>query len=117
MFSLTFISRMYGIAVDACCTIWGCPKTRFLTEDEIVKDIYFNQLNAYDIEGLVHIQEKDLIGLHHTGGRWIRNHYGLWDEANPYTTPEEPEGCNHPDQMSMRIIERLWRIVNGTESI
>lgn len=52
-----------------------------------------------------------LIMLHHSFGRYIRNKYQLWQVE---WEPELDEnGCdcspNHPDQISMTIIEELWK--------
>lgn len=54
--------------------------------------------------------EKDrLILYHHTLGRDIRNEFGLWQYK---WTPQLENGVDvspdHPDSVSMRIIERVW---------
>lgn len=57
------------------------------------KDVPFSHLGEY----------------HHTLGRSIRNHFKLWE------TKWEPElingvdfSNNHPDSISMRVIEHAW---------
>lgn len=69
---------------------------------------------------------NELISLHHTFGRSIRNEYGLWDANHPLTKSwhelrsagsEEQivDGIdfhpNHPDSVSQRIIERVWELL------
>lgn len=59
------------------------------------------------------VKKEDLIQAHHSTGQTIRNRYGLWDEHNPHTDPLDPSGANHPDQFSMRVMERVWEELNG----
>lgn len=61
----------------------------------------------------VSMTKEQLIGYHHTLGRDIRNEFGLWEY------PWEPQLENgfdmspdHPDSISMRIIERVWENEN-----
>ena len=61
----------------------------------------------------VSMTKKQLIGYHHTLGRDIRNEFRLWEY------PWEPQLENgfdmspdHPDSISMRIIERVWENEN-----
>lgn len=84
---------------------------KFMTEDQIVDDVYDN-LTAASKDTLRATARSGLISFHFTVGMAIRNKYGLWDPSNPYVERDE-EGPNHPDQMSMRIIERVWdRVIN-----
>lgn len=56
-----------------------------------------------------------LILYHDSLGRDIRNHFKLWEEV---WTPELINGVDyseaHPDSVSMRIIEEVWRKVNAS---
>lgn len=53
--------------------------------------------------------KEDLSGYHHYMGRNIRNSFRLW--SYPWE-PEMKDGfdCSpeHPDAVSMRVIERVW---------
>lgn len=79
--------------------------------DEIVKDV-FNSLVDDEKSSLNQCPKDDLIGYHHSAGRFIRNHYKLWETS---WTPEIVDGVdyspNHPDAVSMQIIERVWELV------
>lgn len=50
-----------------------------------------------------------LIQYHHTLGREVRNHFSLW--ACEWV-PDIQEGVdcspNHPDSISMQVIEKVW---------
>lgn len=90
-----------------------------LTVEEIVDDL-LAKLEADDRAALLEIgAERKLISLHHGFGTHIRNSYGLWTDS-PLTKRwrEDPsshdiqDGCDcsadHPDSVSMKIIEALW---------
>jgi hypothetical protein len=55
--------------------------------------------------------KKELIVYHNTLGRKIRNYFELW--KNEYT-PIIENGIdiseNHPDQISMKVIEKVWEM-------
>jgi hypothetical protein len=79
---------------------------KFLTEDEILQDLINNQDSRIIIEN----SKSDLIMLHHSLGRTIRNDYRLWHEDNPinHKGNYEWDSEHHPDQISQRIIEKLY---------
>ena len=89
--------------------------TVFLTFNEIVKDL-MTTLSESDKDHIASLPQRDLISLHDTLGRHIRNCYGLWDERNPYvkhhalTTTRDGVITDpmHPDQVSQDIIGVLW---------
>jgi hypothetical protein len=90
----------------------------FLTEDQIVADL-LSKMNDRDRQTWRSILLENVISGHHTTGQTIRNNYQLWDAANPYTHAEaEPNAdgiIDHPlfpDQVSTRIMQRLWGEVN-----
>lgn len=61
------------------------------------------------------IDDKDkLIRYHDTIGRAIRNLFNLWDTT---WTPVISNGCdvseNHPDRLSMRVIEAVWQQIRN----
>ena len=68
----------------------------------------------------------DVSALHHSFGQWIRNHYGLWDERHPlvhdwFAFPDKRDvrddvdysnvdySEDHPDQVSTRVMEMVWK--------
>lgn len=78
------------------------------TEDEIVETL----LVGMDDDELIKIRRlmpEDLIMLHHSLGAYIRNTYGLWNKGwtPEVTTDGIDESEDHPDAISMRIIEKL----------
>lgn len=85
--------------------------------EEIIEDMLLYKMAEADKAQLKAMTEKDLIQLHHSFGRWIRNHYKLWDENNPHTLlnyePVMIEGVDcsekHPDAVSMAVIEGMWK--------
>lgn len=79
----------------------------YMTEDEIV-DHFIGRLSDEALKSWIAVAKDDLIGGHHGTGRNIRNYYALWHEENPYTDSSDPMGDLHPDNMSGRIIERIW---------
>jgi len=88
----------------------------FLSPDQIIEQLFQDLLqNPGDLEHFVGTKPEKLISLHHGYGRWIRNHFNLWNENNPHTMKDyQPviiDGCDanekHPDSVSMRIIEQL----------
>lgn len=80
----------------------------FATEDEIVDD-YISAMSPQDKQTWWGAQGHELIQAHHTVGRYIRNHYGLWDPKHPLVNGE------HPDDVSMRIIEKVWSKLNDVD--
>jgi len=74
----------------------------FMTVDEIVADLK-NNMDDKGIEAWTSIKKEDLIKLHSTVGRTIRNTYRLWEVNHPAV----PEWV-HPDEASMKIMEKFW---------
>lgn len=70
----------------------------------------------YDIcAEMAAIDDKDkLIRYHGTIGRAIRNLFNLWATT---WTPVISNGCdvseNHPDRLSMRVIEAVWQKIRN----
>jgi len=62
-----------------------------------------------DFEKFINTPREDLIIYHSTLGRYIRNYFSLWSYKH---TPELVNGVdvspNHPDAISMRVIEKVW---------
>ena len=81
-----------------------------MTEDEIVDDV-ISKIPDEDKDRLRFFAEKyNKHYLHHGFGTWIRNEYKLWQR--PWI-PKIIDGCDyaedHPDQISMRIIEKILK--------
>jgi hypothetical protein len=54
--------------------------------------------------------ESDLINLHFGLGMWIRNNLGLWQGNDALMLSiRDGEMDIHPDDVSMLIIEQVWR--------
>jgi len=83
----------------------------FLTEDEIVNDLFKTRLSKEDLNYINEIPMEDVIRLHFSTGMWIRNTYGLWLEENPYTQFNDARADDFPDQVSHRILEKLWKVI------
>lgn len=89
---------------------------KYLSEDEIVNELVYG-LSKQEVALLLEIPFDDLIGLHHSVGRQIRNQYKLWDCRNPYVETEHETSPSHPDQMSQRIIEKVWREIHSAKVV
>lgn len=93
---------------------------RFLSPSAVVDDMVESlRSNPEAVQSWLDIENRsDLIQGHHTVGRYIRNHYGLWLEGNPFVDPTDSEGDKHPDAVSMWIIEQVWdRLVAGEVAV
>lgn len=90
----------------------------------IVDDI-FDKLSKADVDTLK-TTPKDRLGMYHMSwGMGIRNHYGLWHEDHPITKNWHADESSrniqngvdysedHPDQVSMKIIEGVWAKANA----
>ena len=55
---------------------------------------------------------EELIRFHRHWGMGIRNAYGLWG-GNKELIVSACGGCGDPDDASMRIVEAVWRRLNG----
>ena len=60
-------------------------------------------------ESIRSMPDTDLIKLHHSMGRGIRNRFGLWKGNNELL---KDTGANEPDAASMFIIKALWKRLN-----
>jgi len=76
-----------------------------MTIDEIVLDIAKNP----ESKGILTNKREDLIVLHHSSGRWIRNEYKLWERPwEPVIIDGVDHSENHPDALSMQVMEKLY---------
>lgn len=87
------------------------------TEQSIAEDIC-NNLSEDDATLLSQTPFDECIQFHHTVGQWIRNNYKLWDKD--WIPVFDDDGIDHspdhPDAVSQRIIERVWKQVNNENS-
>lgn len=83
--------------------------------DDIVSDMQTEISNQWSEEAktgffLAEYGNNSLIGYHHSLGQHIRNKYKLWSRKwEPFLIDNVDYSSNHPDNVSMRIIEELWR--------
>jgi hypothetical protein len=71
---------------------------------------WFDDMPKNDQESFLALCEQDLITLHHTLGRSIRNEFHLWDNKwEPVIINNVDHSEEHPDSISMRIITEVWR--------
>jgi hypothetical protein len=95
---------------------------RYLTFDEMVVDL-IQSLKLETKKAIANLDERDLVSLHSTLGRAVRNNYRLWDEDHPLTTKWHKEPHNrhivsdidfsedHPDYVSSELIKEVWHCV------
>ena len=70
--------------------------------DEVTK--WIDEASEQGREHFKGLHEDRLFALHHTLGRKIRDEFKLWN------TPHEPDvSLFHPDEISMRVIEAVWK--------
>lgn len=65
-----------------------------------------------DLEEIKSLPEEEMIRLHHTLGRWIRNNWGLWI-GSPLKDYFISLGLSHPDDMSGVILTSFYRHLKG----
>jgi len=72
--------------------------------DRIVDDIEVLLIDSDELKLFINSDEDDLIGLHHSMGRYIRNEYKLWTDEG-----KEEFGVHfmHPDELSQGIINYI----------
>jgi hypothetical protein len=77
-----------------------------LTEEQIVEQLA-PLISEEDREWIKAFDKKDLPMLHHDVGRFIRNHFKLWERQHePVIIDGVDHAEDHPDAISMRIIEK-----------
>lgn len=82
--------------------------TELKTVEEAI-NLIFSELSEAEKKHLASKRKDELIGLHLGWGMAIRNWLGLW---SPYSEIIRDFGTrttnNHPDDVSMYIIEKIW---------
>jgi len=84
------------------------------TLDECI-DALNEILSPHEQINLMKMPENELVLNHHGLGRWIRNHWGLWD-GGPLADHMKSLGFKHPDDMSSSIIREWWARMNNKPS-
>jgi hypothetical protein len=60
-------------------------------------------------------QRNELIRYHHNLGRSIRYEFKLWDrEWKPVLSGGVDVSPDHPEQLSMRVIEKVWENIQSS---
>ena len=77
-----------------------CP----LTLRQAVGQLLIEMEDEY-LSDIADMEEKELVSLHHSLGRQIRNNFGLWDRNKALVFDC---GSDHADEASGMIIESLW---------
>jgi len=95
--------------------LWMNKDGSYMSEDQIVKHIITRAAGTMAQTMWRTIKLSELAKLHSSKGREIRNEYGLWDAENPHTVqapgPGEKGYVDHPlfpDQVSFRVMQRVW---------
>lgn len=99
----------------------------YFTEAEIMKDmLQWLWSDRVAVERLV--ASRGLMYMHSNTlmGRWLRNTYGFWEEANPLTEIrdshlEKVDGIisdpRHPDNLSGKLVEEIFRSIKETVEV
>lgn len=88
-----------------------------MTFDEQVEQViaWFNEAPKVEQERFKNTSKDDLCLFHHTLGRSIRNNLKLWEVKWEEEVVDGVDvSTNHPDAISMRIIEAVWAKVRNT---
>lgn len=86
-----------------------------MTIDEQVEVVigWFNETPEKFREIFKNTPKEKLVSYHDSLGRQIRNHFKLWTvEWEPEIKGGVDYSPNHPDAVSMKIIETVWERVN-----
>ena len=68
-----------------------------------------DEFDDSEIDDLRNLDQDELLVLHRSIGRDIRNAFGLWLGGNPNVT-------THPDATSMTVLKVMWTLVQNTSS-
>lgn len=89
----------------------------FMDEHEIITDIMLNQLDEQDKLDFKRITRENLPSLHQAGCQGIKNYYRMWDKNNPYTNVDDITSPNYPEEMSRRVLDKVWAKLTGNQYI
>lgn len=82
---------------------------------------YFDLLEPESVEIFRNTPHDDIVMYHSTVGRYIRNHYGLWNADHPLTKNWHANinrdirsgidySKDHPDHISSLVMEAVWKL-------
>lgn len=89
-----------------------------MKRDEIVEEVirWLSEESDDVVEEFLSCTKEQLIRYHTGLGRNIRNHFKLWEvEWEPELVNGIDMSQNHPDAISMAIIEDVWEKVKERE--
>lgn len=73
---------------------------------------FFKQADKTTQQQFINTPFDELVQYHHSLGQDIRNQFRMWERE---WTPELRDGIDyspcHPDALSMKVIEELWKKV------
>ena len=73
---------------------------------------WFEKAEEKEKEYFKNMKKEDLCLLHHTLGMNIRNHFKFWEFSyTPKIIDDVDYAEDHPDAMSMKVIERVHTII------
>lgn len=108
----SFFGSKTEVTENTPVTVSEHPSNRYLEEDAIINDI-IRKMSDEDQKTWKEAKESELVLWHLTTGREIRNKYHLWEADNPFTDTVIADSDNHPDQVSARIMKKVWQVVNA----
>lgn len=86
----------------------------YRSEESIAREVFKNlSWEEFDLIGTIPTSH-DMMEFHHSVGRYIRNHYKLWERGYiPVIVNGVDVAEDHPDAISSRILERVWELVHA----
>lgn len=97
--------------------LWKPSQDISINVDGIVDDI-ITTFSEEEKQQLINLNEDELVGLHHTMGQWIRNHYSLWSyKWKPVMVDGVDTSKNHPDEVSFQIIKMVHKTLRSTHNL
>ena len=79
----------------------------FLSEDEIVEDLFDRVLSGEDKQTVKNDTIDTLNALHPSLGSFIRNTYGLWLSPHPYVNAKNSSAENYAEKISLEILKNV----------
>jgi hypothetical protein len=85
----------------------GMPinKDDFPLTVEMAVRVMIGILDEPSLLRIASMRQENLMDLHVSVGGWVRNYFGLWQQAGDLY---EACGSIHPDDASMVILRSLW---------
>lgn len=78
---------------------------------------FYHNISDQEQKDFFNTPKENLALYHHTLGTEIRNHFNLWkNEWTPVLVNGIDESDEHPDAISMRIIEAVWQTLHDNRT-